>query len=41
MYPIAWGVSQSEKSEVCKWFIALLQSDLEIEDDTGWNLISC
>jgi len=40
MYPIAWDVTQSETREVWEWFISLMQANLEMEDGTGWTLIS-
>jgi len=39
MYPIAWGVAQTETREVWEWFISLMQEDLEMGDITGWTLI--
>jgi len=40
MYPIAWGVAQSETREAWEWFISLMQADLEMGDGTSWTLIS-
>jgi len=34
-YPIVWDMGQTEKREVCEWFITLLQADLEIRDGIG------
>ena len=40
MYPIAWGVAQSEKKETWGWFLEYLQEDLGMADGYGWTIIS-
>lgn len=40
MYPIAWAVVESENLEAWRWFIELLQKDLELHDGQGFTIIS-
>ncbi|KAJ9547108.1 hypothetical protein OSB04_019651 [Centaurea solstitialis] len=40
VYPIAWAVVSIENKENWKWFLSLLQSDIEMIDGIGLTLIS-
>ncbi|CAN1222520.1 hypothetical protein LINGRAPRIM_LOCUS597 [Linum grandiflorum] len=40
MFPIAWTVVESENRGSWQWFIGILQDELNLDDGTGWSVIS-
>ncbi|CAN1144658.1 hypothetical protein LINPERHAP2_LOCUS14220 [Linum perenne] len=40
MFPIAWAVVESENKHSWKWILELLQEELQLDDGTGWSVIS-
>ncbi|XP_065866018.1 uncharacterized protein [Euphorbia lathyris] len=40
MYPIAWAVTDSETKHTWKWFIKLLQADLELSLGDGYTVVT-
>ncbi|CAN1222498.1 hypothetical protein LINGRAPRIM_LOCUS590 [Linum grandiflorum] len=40
MFPVAWAVVESENRSSWEWFISRIQDILELEDGTGWSVIS-
>ncbi|CAN1149354.1 hypothetical protein LINPERHAP2_LOCUS16975 [Linum perenne] len=40
MFPIAWVVVEGENRDSWGWFISILQEELNLEDGSGWTVIS-
>ncbi|CAN1762066.1 hypothetical protein LINPERHAP1_LOCUS8191 [Linum perenne] len=40
MYPIVWAVIEGENRSSWTWFIDSVREKLDMEDGTGWSVIS-